>query len=298
MEIAMPWHTVHAPAKLNRFLHITGRREDGYHTLQSLIVRIGLFDVLHFRPRWDGVIRLLNPQEGIPADKDLIIRAAKALQLQTGTPHGTDILIDKRIPMGAGLGGGSSDAATTLITLNKLWQTDLSNTALAEIGVRLGSDIPFFIEGGRAAWVEGIGEKVTPVQPSLPVAYCIMHPPVHVPTAEVYGAPGLRRADPAKAIGSLNDLSDYLKWDNAMEETARALFPTLDRYAVAFSQWAKEMGWPVPKMSGSGACFFISLSETQWVDDAGAAGALSRARDFFQWRAKLDVPNLWLVPQL
>ncbi|MES2208018.1 MAG: 4-(cytidine 5'-diphospho)-2-C-methyl-D-erythritol kinase [Pseudomonadota bacterium] len=292
------WHTAYAPAKLNRFLHITGRRANGYHNLQSLMVKVGLFDVLHFRPRNDGVIRLLNPQSGISAHKDLVVRAAQLLQAASplSSAIGVDILLDKHIPIGAGLGGGSSDAASTLLTLNRLWGLELSMTALAKLGLQLGADIPFFIEGGSSAWVEGIGDEITPIKLPAPAAYCLMHPPVHVSTAIVYNDPNLRRSDTPLEINSLNEMAG---WDNAMEATARQLFPTLNQYAGVFSEWAQQIGWALPRMSGSGACFFIPLEENDWVKSLGTEEALDQALIFFKERLpSLPLPRFWLVPPL
>lgn len=298
MEIA-PWHTAYAPAKLNLFLHITGQREDGYHTLQSLMVRIGLFDVLHFRYRSDGVVRLLNPTACEDPNDDLVVKAARALQVYINTlQQGVDILLEKRIPMGGGLGGGSSDAATVLMALNRLWNAGLSDDLLAKIGIKLGADIPFFILGGRSAWIEGIGERVIPMPCRLPVAYCVMHPPVHVSTKEVFQSPDLRREDPTQRISSFSELTPYLGGDNAMEATARRLFSELDAYARAFAAWVKEeMGWTPPRMTGSGSCFFVPLYEAEWADGAGAAGALDRARHYFRYRTDLSIPDIWFIPQ-
>jgi 4-diphosphocytidyl-2-C-methyl-D-erythritol kinase len=298
MVTAMPWHTVYAPAKINHFLSITGRREDGYHLLQSLMTRIGLYDILHFRPRQDGTIRFLNPQEHVPAEEDLVLRAARALQSATDDSVGVDMLLHKTIPSGAGLGGGSSDAASTLLALNHLWETELSNAELARIGLSLGADIPFFIEGGRSAWVSGIGNVVTPVVTRLPVAYCLMHPPVHVPTPTIFEAPDLRRSDPPRLIEDLDHADERAQWDNALEPTARALFPKLDEYAQAFTVLAHEMKWATPRMTGSGSCFFVPLYEEEWNNPSSITESLGRARDFFEWRAKLEVPRLWIVPQL
>jgi 4-diphosphocytidyl-2-C-methyl-D-erythritol kinase len=154
-----PWP---APAKLNLFLHVVGRRPDGYHELQTVFQLIDLCDFLSFRPTADGSVTRPAGPAGIAEEEDLAVRAARLLQAETGCPRGVRIRVDKRIPTGGGLGGGSSDAATTLVALNQLWGTGLSREALAELGLRLGADVPVFV-GGRSAWAEGVGERLAPV---------------------------------------------------------------------------------------------------------------------------------------
>ncbi len=160
-----------APAKLNLFLHVVGRRADGYHLLQSVFTLIGFEDRLRFALREDGTVRRVNDVPGVPEEQDLVVRAARLLQEATGTAHGVDIEVDKRIPMGGGLGGGSSDAATVLLALNRLWKAGFDREALAEIGAGLGADIPFFVLG-RSAWAEGVGDRLTPSKSSAPGTWC------------------------------------------------------------------------------------------------------------------------------
>ncbi len=169
-----------APAKLNLFLHVVGRRPDGYHLLQSAFALIDAADRLRFAVRGDGGIRRVSDLPGVPAESDLVVRAARLLQAETGTALGADIEVEKHLPMGGGVGGGSSDAATTLLALNRLWGTRLSRPALQALGARLGADVPFFVFG-RNAWVEGVGERLAPLE--LPPAwYLVLVPPVAVPT--------------------------------------------------------------------------------------------------------------------
>lgn len=183
-----------APAKINLFLHVTGRREDGYHLLQSVFLPIDWCDTLDLETRTDGQILRHDLGPTLPTE-DLCIKAARLLQQVSGTHLGCDIFIDKKVPWGAGLGGGSSDAATVLMGLNRLWQLKWSQDQLAELGLQLGADVPFFIHG-RPAWVEGIGERITPIDLpdavfSTPIA--ILKPPVAIPTPAIFSSPNLKR---------------------------------------------------------------------------------------------------------
>ena len=178
-----------APAKLNLCLKITGRRDDGYHLLQSLFQLLDFGDTLHFAARSDTEITLHTPFDGVAPQDNLIVRAACALRAATDTRHGVDIHCDKRLPMGGGIGGGSSNAATTLLALNRLWQTGLSENALSEIGLALGADVPVFVRG-RTAWAEGVGEKLTPVE--MPEDwFVVIHPGVSVATREIFFTPAI-----------------------------------------------------------------------------------------------------------
>lgn len=179
-----------APGKLNMFLHVVGRRADGYHLLQSPMVLIDWADVLHFELRADGQLRRMDLGPALPAD-DLCLRAARALQAASGSTLGVDIAIHKHLPWGAGLGGGSSDAATTLLALNRLWGLRWPRARLAEIGLRLGADVPFFV-GGQNAFVEGIGERLLPL-PWPEQNYAVVKPPQALPTREIFAHPALKR---------------------------------------------------------------------------------------------------------
>jgi 4-diphosphocytidyl-2-C-methyl-D-erythritol kinase len=185
------WHAYPAPAKLNLMLRVVGRRADGYHLLQTVLRLIDYGDTLRFRVRDDSVIARVNEVDGVPAADDLAVRAALLLQRATGTRLGADITLEKRLPLGGGLGGGSSDAATVLLALNHLWETRLTRARLLELGLELGADVPFFVQG-ESALAEGIGERLQPL--ALPPAwYLVLTPPVAVPTARIFAHPELKR---------------------------------------------------------------------------------------------------------
>jgi len=248
-----------APAKLNLFLHVVGRRADGYHLLQSVFRFIDRCDTLRFARRTDARLRLLNPIPGVPPESDLCLRAARLLQVETGCALGADITLEKCLPMGGGLGGGSSDAATVLLALNHLWQTGLSRQALQALGLRLGADVPVFVAGCNA-FAEGIGEALTPV--GLPSAwYLVVEPPVQVPTAAIFGAPELRRDAPA---------IDPARWRpgegcNALEPVACARFPEVAEYLAKLRVVA-----PQAMMTGSGACLFAEFFDAATAEAAAA----------------------------
>ena len=247
-------HDCRAPAKLNLFLHVTGRRDDGYHLLQSVFQLIDLADVLHFDLREDGAIVRLTEVPDVPADDDLIVRAAKLLADTAAArglrPRGADIAIDKQIPMGGGLGGGSSDAATTLIALNQLWQTGLSRSELMALGLQLGADVPFFLLGENA-FVEGIGEQLTPV-PTPPAWFVVIHPGVSVPTPVIFRDPELTRNTKAVRITDFSEgPSGFGK--NDLQAVATRVFPPV---ADAID-WLSDFG--EARMTGSGACVFAAF---------------------------------------
>lgn len=246
---------VPAPAKLNLFLHVTGRRADGYHLLQTAFRLIDRADLLDFSLRDDGCIRRTSPLPGIPEESDLCVRAARLLQDRSGCRLGADITLDKRLPSGGGLGGGSSDAATTLIALNRLWGTGLGRCELAELGLVLGADVPFFIFG-EDAFAEGVGERFQPL--ALPDAwYVVVEPGVAVSTAEIFSAPELtRNSKPIRitdfAFGATrNDLQAAAC---VRHPEVRAAVEWLEQYAPA-------------RMTGSGACVFAEAGSEA---DAGA----------------------------
>ena len=183
-------YDVAAPAKINLFLHVLGRRADGYHLLQSAFVLIDWADTLHFERRSDGLLARHDLAAALPAD-DLCLRAAKALQAESGTRLGADISIDKQVPWGAGMGGGSSDAASTLLALNRLWELNWPQARLMTLGLKLGADVPFFL-GGHNAWVEGIGEQLTPI--TLPRQWlAVVKPPTGIETRAIFASPLLVR---------------------------------------------------------------------------------------------------------
>lgn len=251
-----------APAKINLFLHVTGRRADGYHTLQTVFLLLDHGDVLHFRVRADGEIHRLNDVPGVPAEQDLVIRAARLLQARTGSPLGADIRVDKRLPMGGGLGGGSSDAATTLLALSRLWQVPVTRAQLQEWALTLGADVPFFVFG-RTALAEGVGEALRALE--LPAAwYVIVEPPVSVPTPEIFRDQGLTRNTEAVIISAspvgessgedaLKDLQRRTR--NDLQPVACRLYPEVQKALDALAPYGSPGA--EPRMSGSGACVFL-----------------------------------------
>ena len=236
-----------APAKLNLFLHVTGRRADGYHLLQTLFRFIDLNDTLHFTRRSDGVVARVNAIEGVPEDQDLCVRAARLLQHETGCALGVDIELEKRIPMGGGLGGGSSDAASTLIALNRLWGLDLPRERLMRLGLQLGADVPVFVFGENA-FAEGVGEKLQ-AYPLPDAWYVVLFPPVHVPTAKIFSHPELTRDSVSIIIRALS--TQPLR--NDLQGVVCSLYPEVANYIAELSKYGKAM------MTGSGACVFAEF---------------------------------------
>lgn len=238
-----------APAKLNLFLHVVGRRADGYHLLQTVFRFVDHGDLLYFSPRADGEVVLATPQPSVAPDDDLTVRAARLLQSATGCRQGVNIVLDKRLPLGGGLGGGSSDAATVLLALNHLWRLRMPRSALAGLGLRLGADVPVFI-GGRNAFAEGVGEQLTPL--ALPPAwYVVIEPGVAVATVEMFRVPDLRRDTPPISPA---------EWrpgfgTNDLEPVARARYPEIERALVWLGQHAPA------RMTGSGACVFAEFPD-------------------------------------
>jgi 4-diphosphocytidyl-2-C-methyl-D-erythritol kinase len=266
-----PWDRAWpAPAKLNLFLHVVGRRADGYHLLQTVFRFINLADTLQFAPRSDGAIVLATPLPGVPAEANLVVRAAQALQeaLKVGAGRtadpvaparrGVTIHLHKRIPTGGGLGGGSSDAATTLLALNQLWHGGLSRQALQRIGLQLGADVPIFIHG-QAAFATGIGEQFTAV--STPQAwYVLTMPSVSVPTAEIFRAPELRRDTPTIHPTDWQPGFGH----NDLEAVACARFPEVAQHLAVLRNFGDA------RMTGSGACCFV-----EFADQAAATRTLA-----------------------
>ena len=240
-----------APAKLNLFLHITGRRTDGYHLLQSVFMLIDWYDTLHFEVRPNGQISREDLSVPLPAD-DLITRAARLLQQTSGTSMGAHIAIDKSIPAQAGMGGGSSDAASTLLALNRLWQLNLPRPQLEQLGLQLGADVPFFLRGHNA-WVEGIGERITPV--ALPPArFAVLKPAAGVDTASIFRHPQLERATKPATIANFA-ADPYGFGHNDLQPVAQALCPEVSQ-ALALLQ---SLGLQA-RMTGSGSAVFAHLA--------------------------------------
>lgn len=256
-----------APAKLNLFLHITGRREDGYHLLQSVFMLIDWCDTLHVELRRDGQLSREDLTTELPPD-DLVLRAARALQVHAGPGQGAHIGVAKQVPAQAGMGGGSSDAATCLLALNRLWNLNLPLSRLSEIGVKLGADVPFFL-GGQNAWVEGIGEKITPV--NVPAArFVVAKPPEGLDTRLIFSAPDLQRATPVAIISGFAADSEQLEAPNH-ESSAFKVFdfghndlqPVAQRLCPAVSeaiQWLGAQGLKA-RMTGSGSSVFAKLPQ-------------------------------------
>ena len=249
-----------APAKLNLFLHVNGRRPDGYHELQTLFIFLDHGDWLEFEPLADTDLLTLSPAiPGVPDEQNLIIRAARLLQGRLPSPMGAHIRFEKVLPMGGGIGGGPSDAATTLVALNHLWQAGLGEDELAQLGVQLGADVPVFVRG-RAAFAEGVGEKLQPVE--VPSAwYLVLKPDCHVATAAVFQDPDLPRNTPRM---TLHNLLEGV-WKNDCELLVKKRHPEV----------ANALGWLLEyapsRMTGTGACVFA-----QFEDEVAARKVLAR----------------------
>ncbi len=261
-DFSGPWP---APAKLNLMLRIVGRRVNGYHELQTVFQFIDRADQLCFRLRNDAVVRHLNPLEGVPEEHDLCVRAARLLQREVGCLKGVDIRIDKQLPMGGGLGGGSSDAATTLIALNRLWGIDLDRDRLADMGLSLGADVPVFVRG-RAAWAEGVGERLRFLDLPEPW-YLVLVPDCHVSTRAVFSAPELTRNSPRMTI------PDFLAGsrENDCLPVVRNMHPQVERALV----WLAHRG--CGQLTGTGACIFAGYASA-----AEACAVLQEVPNEFQ----------------
>ena len=239
--------TLPAPAKLNLMLHITGRRADGYHELQTLFQFLDYGDELVLRPREDGQIRLLTELPGVDHDSNLIVRAARLLQRESGCALGADIQLAKRLPMGGGIGGGSSDAATTLVGLDHLWNTRLGEDRLAELGLNLGADVPVFVRG-RAAFAEGVGERLQPVDLPEPW-FLVIAPQVSVSTAEIFADPELTRNTPAITVRSLLAGGGH----NDCQPVVEKRYPEVRNALSLLNKFVQA------RMTGTGACVFGSF---------------------------------------
>ena len=246
-----------APAKVNLFLHITGRRPDGYHLLQTVFRLLDHSDTIHLKPDDSSRVRRARDIPGVPEEHDLCVRAAKLLQQHTGTQQGVQIAVEKRIPMGGGLGGGSSDAATVMLALNRLWDLNLSRQTLMELGLRLGADVPVFVFG-RNAWAEGVGEQLQAV-PLDPAWYLVLTPDAHVSTAEVFASKELTRDTIPTTIAAFSGVHTREKQEglfhNDLEPVVCQQYP-----AVASSlEFLKKFGQA--RMSGSGASVFVEFEK-------------------------------------
>ncbi len=244
-----PWP---APAKLNLFLHITGRRSDGYHELQTVFQFLDYGDSLWFETHAGGAITLQGGLPGLPPERDLIVRAARSLATRTGCTRGVRISIDKRLPVGAGLGGGSSNAATTLVALNSLWGLALGSAELAALGLELGADVPVFVHGS-AAWAEGVGERLTPVEALEEPWYLVLNPAVSISTGAVFSDPRLTRNAPRITI------RDFLSGagGNDLQAVVAQRYPQVGQALEWLSRFQPA------RMTGSGACVFARFPDRQ-----------------------------------
>lgn len=252
-------NTFLAPAKINLFLHITGRRPDGYHTLQSVFQLLDFYDTLQLSVREDGKVIHNNPLPNVPAESDLCVRAAQTLQEATGCKLGVNITLEKRIPMGGGLGGGSSDAATMLLALNQLWSLHLSRQQLMHIGLTLGADVPVFIFG-QTAWAEGVGEELTAIE--LPAdmqsqTYLVLTPHENVPTAQIFANSRLTRDTKPLKIADFSSQANSNLFRNDLENVVCEEFPSV----ATTLKWLNQHGQA--RMSGSGASVFVSANSEQ-----------------------------------
>lgn len=254
-----------APAKLNLFLHITGQRADGYHELQTVFQFLDFGDELRFSLRADGQVKRANAVEGVPEADDLVVRAARLLQSEVGCQQGVNIRLEKKLPMGGGLGGGSSDAATTLVALNQLWGLRLNEDRLADLGLKLGADVPVFVRG-RAAWAEGIGEKLEPVDLPEPW-FVVLAPQVHVSTEALFSDSQLTRdvqpikiGDYLSRVGLGTDseggFSDtFAITRNVFEPLVREKHREVDAALTWLTQFAPA------RLTGTGACVFAAFAD-------------------------------------
>ena len=250
-----------APAKLNLFLHVVGRRSDGYHLLQTVFRFLDFSDQVSLTIRDDNKIQLNTPILGVPAEKNLCVQAARLLQKESGTSLGVEISLEKFIPMGGGLGGGSSDAATTLLALNRLWDLNWSREELMELGLNLGADVPVFIFGENA-FAEGIGEKLKPIK-LLPAWYLVLTPPVHLSTADIFASKELtRNTIPVKIPPFSVGLGH-----NDLESVVCLAYPQVARHL----EWLRQLNrTTMVAMTGSGACVFA-----EFITESAARMALA-----------------------
>ena len=254
-----------APGKLNLFLQITGKREDGYHNLQTVFQFLDVADRLRFEVRDDGKILRKTDNEGVKAEDDLVVKAARALQQATGCSSGADIYLQKLLPMGGGVGGGSSDAATTLLVLNHLWKTGLDLAALSEIGLQLGADVPVFIHG-EAAYAEGVGERLTTVEPAQ-ACYLVVKPEVHISTAKLFSDKELTRDSDAiricdLQIGTANEAQVFDELGNVFEPVIARQYPEIAEIIQLLRKNANA------RLTGSGACVFAAYETQQQAQQA------------------------------
>lgn len=278
-----------APAKLNLFLHVTGRRLDGYHELETVFELIDLYDSIDLKRCDDGRVNRRDDLPGVPADTDLTVRAARLLAQHTGCRLGVEISLRKVIPMGGGLGGGSSDAATVLMGLNRLWNLHLSRAQLMRIGLELGADVPFFIFG-RSAYATGVGERLRPC-PQVQRSFVLLTPAVAVPTAKVFSHPELTRNTKPLKIFGLSQGQNVFRGKNDLEPIVRQSFLPVDQALGSLEQVSSQLRLPkqMARMSGSGSCVFLPVPDVETA--ARALGFLSR----IQIGSKIRRPTVQVV---
>ncbi len=245
-----------SPAKLNLFLYITGQNERGYHNLQTLFQFVEHSDQLDIQINDSGEVTIAPEIDGVALQDNLIYKAAMALKSHTNCPYGAHIHLTKILPMGGGIGGGSSNAATALVALNFLWGLNLSNQALQELGVQLGADVPVFVKG-VSAFAEGVGEKLTPVEPNEPY-YLVIRPDVHISTAEIFGHPQLTRDSEVRSWEQLNQSA----YENDCEKIVRSLYPEVDKQLSWLLQYAPS------RLTGTGSCVFGEFSDEKSAEIA------------------------------
>ena len=252
------WSRWPAPAKLNLFLHITGRRADGYHFLQTVFQLLDWGDTIHCRVRDDGEIRRVEAHSGVAESSDLVVRAARLLKSATGSRSGAELRVEKRIPVGGGMGGGSSDAASTLVALNQLWRCGLALDALANLGLQLGADVPLFIHG-RSAFAEGVGELLVPIE-LAEQTYVVCDPGVSIATADLFQAHELTRDSAPLTIAGFVSGSNT---QNAFEPVVRARYPAIGKAL----DWLSKSG--NARLTGTGGVVFLAIG----ADEASAIAA-------------------------
>jgi 4-diphosphocytidyl-2-C-methyl-D-erythritol kinase len=246
-----------APAKINLFLHIIGQRADGYHLLQTVFRLLDIYDTIHLKPNNSGIVKRVNDVLGVPAEQDLCVRAAKLLLQHTQSKHGVEIFVEKHIPMGGGLGGGSSDAATVLLALNHLWQLKLSREELMSLGLKLGADVPFFIFG-KNAWAEGIGEQLEEIN-LQDAYYVILNPNIHVSTAQIFANKQLTKSTIPKTMSDFSGTAKLTAcnlragFTNDLEKIVCSEYPAV----LDCVNWLSQFG--DARMSGSGASVFLEV---------------------------------------
>ena len=248
-----------APAKINLFLHITGQRADGYHLLQTVFRLLDLHDIIRLKPRNDSAIRRVNEIAGVAEEHDLCVRAAKLLQKHTQCSLGVDIMLEKRIPMGGGLGGGSSDAATMLLALNSLWQLKLNRKELMSLGLKLGADVPFFIYGTNA-WAEGVGEQLEAIK-LRDAYYVILNPNIHVSTAQIFANKRLTKNTNPKTMSDFSGAAKLTASNLSAEFTNQLEKIVCSEYPAVLDSlnWLRQFG--DARMSGSGASVFLEVAD-------------------------------------